>query len=44
MIPAYCEHQEVNEGDEELEWIIHRSGKEPVTVNLEGWGGKETKS
>lgn len=43
LIPAYCEHQEVNEGDEEVEWIITRSGKTPVVVNLEGWGGKEVK-
>jgi hypothetical protein len=34
----YAEHQEVNEGDEEVEWIITRSGGKPVVVNLEGWG------
>lgn len=38
LIPAYAEHQEVNEGDEEVVWCIVRSGKEPVVVNLEGWG------
>lgn len=39
LIPAWVEHQEVNEGDEEVEWIIVRSGREPVVVNLPGgWG------
>lgn len=38
LIPAYAEHQEVNDGDEEVLWAIIRSGKEPVVVNLEGWG------
>lgn len=38
LIPAYQEHQEVNDGDEEVEWIIVRSGAEPDVVNLEGWG------
>lgn len=40
LIPAWAEHQEVNDGDEEVEWIITRSGGSPVVVNLEGWGGK----
>jgi uncharacterized RmlC-like cupin family protein len=38
LIPAYAEHQEVNDGDEEVEWIITRSGRNPVVENLEGWG------
>lgn len=39
LIPAYREHQEANTGDEEVEWVIVRSGFEPATVNLpEGWG------
>ncbi len=38
VIPAFAEHQEINEGDEEVEWIITRSGREPVVENLEGWG------
>jgi uncharacterized RmlC-like cupin family protein len=37
LIPAYAEHQEVNEGDEEVVWCIVRSGKEPKVVNLEGY-------
>jgi len=43
LIPAYAEHQEVNDGEEEVVWIITRSGGTPVVVNLEGWGGKEAK-
>lgn len=38
LIPAYAEHQEVNEGDEEVEWIITRSGRVPIVENLENWG------
>ncbi|CAC9892195.1 RmlC-like cupin [Aureobasidium pullulans] len=38
LIPAYQEHQEVNDGNEEVEWVIVRSGAEPDVVNLEGWG------
>lgn len=38
LIPAYAEHQEVNDSDGELKWIITRSGREPVVQNLEGWG------
>ncbi|TVY37486.1 hypothetical protein LOCC1_G006194 [Lachnellula occidentalis] len=40
LIPAWTEHQEANEGDDEVVWIISRSGGSPVVVNLEGWGGK----
>jgi mannose-6-phosphate isomerase-like protein (cupin superfamily) len=38
LIPAYAEHQEVNDGVEEVVWVITRTGSEPVVVNLEGWG------
>ena len=39
LIPAWAEHQEVNEGDEEVVWCIVRSGREPHVTNLpEGWG------
>jgi len=38
LIPAYAEHQEVNDGDEEVVWSIVRSGREPVVENLKGWG------
>lgn len=42
LIPHDCEHQEINESDEEIVWVIHRSGSEPVVKNLDGWGGEET--
>ncbi|KAL2040264.1 hypothetical protein N7G274_007167 [Stereocaulon virgatum] len=38
LIPAHAEHQEVNEGDEEVEWIITRSGRVPIVENLDDWG------
>jgi uncharacterized RmlC-like cupin family protein len=39
LIPAYAEHQEVNDGDEDVVWCIVRSGREPKVVNVEkGWG------
>ncbi|KAF1349995.1 RmlC-like cupin domain-containing protein [Delphinella strobiligena] len=38
LIPAYAEHQEVNDGDDDVTWIITRSGKDPIVSNLEGWG------
>ncbi|KAI9051821.1 hypothetical protein LZ554_004083 [Drepanopeziza brunnea f. sp. 'monogermtubi'] len=40
LIPAWTEHQEVNDGDVELTWIITRSGGEPAVVNLDGWAGQ----
>ncbi|KAI0876438.1 RmlC-like cupin [Hypoxylon argillaceum] len=40
LIPAFMEHQEVNDGDEEVVWAIVRSGRVPEVVNLEGWGGE----
>jgi len=43
LIPAWTEHQEVNDGDEEVTWIISRSGGTPVVVNLKGWGEGEKK-
>ena len=38
LIPAGAEHQEVNDGDDDVTWIITRSGKEPEVTNLDGWG------
>jgi len=43
LIPAYMEHQEANDGDEEVEWVIVRSGRTPEVVNLTGWGGEVTR-
>ena len=37
LIPAHAEHQEVNDGDEEVEWIITRSGRCPIVENLQTW-------
>lgn len=40
LIPAYREHQEVNDGDDEAVWVIVRAPKGvPVVENLDGWGG-----
>lgn len=42
LIPAWVEHQEVNDGDSDVEWVIVRSGSEPIVVNLpEGWGSSQ---
>ena len=39
LIPAYREHQEVNDGEEEAVWVIVRAPKGvPVVENLNGWG------
>ncbi|KAK3066344.1 hypothetical protein LTR53_017349, partial [Teratosphaeriaceae sp. CCFEE 6253] len=35
LIPAFAEHQEVNDGNEDVVWAIVRSGREPEVVNLE---------
>ncbi|KAF2270931.1 hypothetical protein CC78DRAFT_6328 [Lojkania enalia] len=43
LIPAYAEHQEVNDSDEDIMWIITRGGRNPIVHNLEGWGnGQES--
>ncbi|KAI1078749.1 RmlC-like cupin [Whalleya microplaca] len=44
LIPAFMEHQEVNDGDEEAVWAIIRSGRIPDVVNLTGWGGEPVKA
>ena len=33
-----AEHQEVNDGDEEVKWIITRGGRTPIVHNLDDWG------
>ncbi|KAF1990398.1 RmlC-like cupin [Aulographum hederae CBS 113979] len=39
LIPACAEHQEVNDGDVDVVWVISRGGRDPIVVNLpEGWG------
>jgi uncharacterized RmlC-like cupin family protein len=42
LIPAYAEHQEINDSDEEVIWIITRGGRTPIVVNLEGWGASNS--
>jgi uncharacterized RmlC-like cupin family protein len=37
LIPAYAEHQEINESDEDVVWIITRGGRNPIVQNLAGW-------
>ncbi|KAH7079089.1 RmlC-like cupin domain-containing protein [Paraphoma chrysanthemicola] len=37
LIPAYAEHQEVNDSDEDIVWIITRGGRNPIVHNLLGW-------
>lgn len=39
IIPAYAEHQEANDGDEEVVWVIVRGpGGTPIVENLGDWG------
>jgi uncharacterized RmlC-like cupin family protein len=39
LIPAFREHQEINDGEEEAVWVIVRAPEGiPVVENLEGWG------
>ncbi|KAI1179009.1 RmlC-like cupin domain-containing protein [Nemania sp. FL0916] len=44
LVPPWTEHQEVNETDEEVVWILIRSGPEPIVVNLTGWDGDRVKA
>lgn len=37
LIPSYTLHQEVNDGDEEVKWIITRSGRVPIVENVDSW-------
>lgn len=40
-IPAWTEHQVVNEADEgDIVWVLVQSGGERVQVDLTGWGGE----
>ncbi|KAK3674869.1 hypothetical protein LTR78_005213 [Recurvomyces mirabilis] len=39
LIPAFAEHQEVNDGDEDVVWCIVRGpGPQPKVVNIDDWG------
>ncbi len=35
FVPPFVPHQEINAGDEPLEVVLIRSGKEPIVVNLD---------
>lgn len=37
LIPSNTLHQEVNDGDEEVVWIITRTGRKPIVENVESW-------
>lgn len=44
FIPPWTEHQELNETDEDVVWILIRSGAEPIVVYLTGWDGDQAKA
>ena len=44
FVPPWTEHQEINESDEELVWVIIRNGSTPILVYLKGWGGDKQKA
>ncbi|KAK3939997.1 RmlC-like cupin domain-containing protein [Diplogelasinospora grovesii] len=45
FIPAWTEHQAVNESEEEdMRWVVIRSGSHPVEVSLTDWAGPQAKA
>ncbi|KAH8682650.1 RmlC-like cupin domain-containing protein [Xylariales sp. PMI_506] len=44
FVPPWTEHQELNETDEDVVWILIRSGPSPLVVYLMDWGGEEAKA
>lgn len=42
FIPAWTEHQIVNEDDFDLICVVVHGGSRPVGATLEDWGGDET--
>lgn len=44
FIPAWTEHQALNEAEGDMVWVIIRSGSQPVEVSLTDWGGPQMKS
>ncbi|KAI1198152.1 RmlC-like cupin domain-containing protein [Nemania serpens] len=44
FVPPWTEHQDINETDEDVVWILIRSGPEPVVVYLTGWDGDQAKA
>lgn len=44
FIPAWTEHQAVNQSEEEdLMWVVIRTGSSPVEVTLTDWSGPQVK-
>jgi uncharacterized RmlC-like cupin family protein len=43
FIPAWTEHQAVNDSESDFHLVIIRSGGRPVEVDLTGWGGPQVK-
>ncbi|KAJ2905888.1 hypothetical protein MKZ38_003896 [Zalerion maritima] len=43
FVPAWTEHQIINETDRDVRWTIVQSGPKPVVVDLDGWAGDEIK-
>jgi len=43
FVPAWTEHQMLNESEDEVVWLVVRSGPYPTVVNLTEWGGPEVK-
>ncbi|KAK4237540.1 hypothetical protein C8A03DRAFT_15930 [Achaetomium macrosporum] len=43
FIPAWTEHQVVNESGVDFHLVVIRSGGQPVEVNLTDWGGPQTR-
>jgi quercetin dioxygenase-like cupin family protein len=39
FVPAWTEHQMINETDEEAVWVLTRGGSLPVVMKLSDWGG-----
>ncbi|KAK6858794.1 hypothetical protein PG995_005358 [Apiospora arundinis] len=43
FVPPWTEHQEVNDTDEDVVWILIRNGPTPLVFYLTDWGGDEAK-
>lgn len=44
FVPCWTEHQLLNNSDEEVVWVVIRSGSSPTVVELTEWGGPEAKT
>lgn len=43
FVPAWTEHQAVNESDTDFHLVVIRSGGSPVEVHLTDWGGPQVR-